>query len=110
MVVYTDGSKGKDSNAAGAGWVGYWGTCKTKIFSGHAKLPNHEVFDAEALSQPGFSRIVPRVLVSYISRLDTYPKCLPSNCMLNAPPGPVRYVVCVDGYIAPSRLRKIINK
>lgn len=48
MVVYTDGSKGKDSNAAGAGWVGYWGTCKTKIFSGHAKLPNHKVFDAEA--------------------------------------------------------------
>ncbi|ODM16230.1 hypothetical protein SI65_08326 [Aspergillus cristatus] len=48
MVVYTDGSKGKDSNAAGAGWVGYWGACKTKIFSGHRKLPNHEVFDAEA--------------------------------------------------------------
>ena len=62
------------------------------------------------LSQPGFSRVVPRVLVSCISRLDTYPKCLPSNRMLNAPPGPVRYVVCVDGYIAPSRLRKIINK
>ncbi|ODM24321.1 hypothetical protein SI65_01971 [Aspergillus cristatus] len=48
MVVYTDGSKGKDSNAAGAGWVGYWGTCKTKIFCGHRRLPNHEVFDAEA--------------------------------------------------------------
>ena len=48
MVVYTDGSKGKDSSAAGAGWVGYWGACKTKIFSGHRKLPNHEVFDAEA--------------------------------------------------------------
>ena len=48
MVVYTDGSKGKDSNAAGAGWVGYWGNCKTKIFHGHRKLPNHEVFDAEA--------------------------------------------------------------
>ena len=48
MVVYTDGSKGKEGTAAGAGWAGYWGTSKTKIFSGHAKLPNHEVFDAEA--------------------------------------------------------------
>ena len=48
MVVYTDGSKGKDSSAAGAGWVGYCGTSKAKIFSGHARLPNHEVFDAEA--------------------------------------------------------------
>ncbi|ODM23761.1 hypothetical protein SI65_01350 [Aspergillus cristatus] len=48
MVVYTDGSKGKDSNAAGAGWVGYWGSCKNTIFRGHTKLPNHEVFDAEA--------------------------------------------------------------
>src|SRR5699024_8508813 len=45
MVVYTDGSKGKDNSVAGAGWVGYWGACKTKIFSGHR---NHEVFDAEA--------------------------------------------------------------
>ncbi|ODM21264.1 hypothetical protein SI65_04317 [Aspergillus cristatus] len=26
----------------------YCGTCKTKIFCGHKKLPNHEVFDAEA--------------------------------------------------------------
>ncbi|ODM17674.1 hypothetical protein SI65_06462 [Aspergillus cristatus] len=48
MVIYTDGSKGKDSNAAGAGWVGYWGISKTKIFRGHTKLPNLEVFDAEA--------------------------------------------------------------
>ena len=48
MVVYTDGSKGKEGTAAGAGWAGYWGTSKTKIFSGHAKLPNHEVFDTEA--------------------------------------------------------------
>ncbi|ODM19767.1 hypothetical protein SI65_04753 [Aspergillus cristatus] len=48
MVVYSDGSKGKDSNNAGAGWVGYWDTSKTKIFCGHTKLPNHEVFDAEA--------------------------------------------------------------
>lgn len=48
IVVYTDGSKGKDSNAAGAGWVGYWGTSKTRTFCGHTKLPNHEVFDAEA--------------------------------------------------------------
>ena len=31
-----------------------------------------------------------RVLVSYISRQDTYPKCLPDNRMLNAPPGPVQ--------------------
>ena len=28
--------------------MGYWGTCKTKIFCRHRKLPNHEVFDAEA--------------------------------------------------------------
>src|SRR5699024_3331957 len=48
MVVYTDGSKGKDSSVAGAGWVGYLGTSKTKAFHGHTKLPNHEVFDAEA--------------------------------------------------------------
>jgi len=48
MVVYTDGSKGKDSSAAGAGWVGYSGTSRTKIFHGHTKLPNQEVFDAEA--------------------------------------------------------------
>ena len=47
MVIYTDGSKGKDSNAAAAGWVGYWGSCKTEIFCGRRKLPNHEVFDAE---------------------------------------------------------------
>jgi len=47
MVIYTDGSKGKDSNTAPAGWVGYWGSCKTEIFCGRRKLPNHEVFDAE---------------------------------------------------------------
>ena len=41
------------------------------------------------VSQPGFSRIVPRVLVSCISRQDTYPKCLPSNRMLNDHPGPL---------------------
>ncbi|ODM23805.1 hypothetical protein SI65_01394 [Aspergillus cristatus] len=48
MVVYTDGSKEKEDTAAGAGWVGYWDISKTKIFRGHRKLPNHEVFDAEA--------------------------------------------------------------
>ena len=42
------------------------------------------------VSQPGFSRIVPRILVSCISRQDTYPKCLPSIRMLNVPPGPVQ--------------------
>ncbi|EYE96329.1 uncharacterized protein EURHEDRAFT_349592 [Aspergillus ruber CBS 135680] len=41
------------------------------------------------LSQPGSSRIVPRVLVSCISRQDTYPKCLPSTHMLNDHPGPL---------------------
>ena len=41
------------------------------------------------LSQPGFPRIVPRVLVSCISRQDTYPKCLPSNHMLSDHPGPL---------------------
>ena len=25
MVIYTDGSKGKDGTAAGAGWAGFWG-------------------------------------------------------------------------------------
>jgi len=39
------------------------------------------------VSQPGFSRIVPRVLVSCISRLNTHPKCSPIVRMLNAPPG-----------------------
>jgi len=60
-------------------------------------------------SQPFFSSIVPRALVSHISRLNTLsiPRCV---CMLNAPPGPVDKLACVDGYIAPSRLRKIINK
>lgn len=48
MIVYTDGSKEREDTAAGAGWVGYWGTNRTKIFSGHRKLPNQEVFDAEA--------------------------------------------------------------
>lgn len=48
LVVYTDGSKEKGSTAAGAGWVGYWGTSRIKIFSGHTKLPNQEIFDAEA--------------------------------------------------------------
>ncbi|ODM17527.1 hypothetical protein SI65_07202 [Aspergillus cristatus] len=48
LVVYTDGSKEKESTAAGAGWVGYWGTNRIKILSGHTKLPNQEIFDAEA--------------------------------------------------------------
>lgn len=48
MVIYTDGSKEKVDTAVGADWVDYWGTNMTKIFSGHRKLPNHEVFDAEA--------------------------------------------------------------
>jgi len=40
------------------------------------------------VSQPGFSRIVPRVLVSSILRLNTCPKCSQCVCMPNAPPGP----------------------
>ena len=48
MVVYTDETKEKEDTAAGAGWVGYWGISETKIFRGHKKLPNQEVFDAEA--------------------------------------------------------------
>ncbi|ODM20210.1 hypothetical protein SI65_03263 [Aspergillus cristatus] len=48
MVVYTDGSKGKEETTAGAGCVEYWGTKRTKIFCGHTELPNQEVFDVEA--------------------------------------------------------------
>lgn len=38
----------READAASSVTVGYWGTNMTKIFSGHRKLPNHEVFDAEA--------------------------------------------------------------
>lgn len=48
IVVYTDGSKEKEGTAAGAYWVGYWASSTIKIFCGHRKLANQEVFDAEA--------------------------------------------------------------
>lgn len=48
MVVYTDGFNGKEGTTAAARWAGYWGISKTKIINGHAKLPNHKVFEADA--------------------------------------------------------------
>jgi len=44
MVVYTDGSKGKESKHGRRSWL----AGKTNIFCKHVKLPNHEAFDAEA--------------------------------------------------------------
>jgi len=35
MVVYADGSKEKNSTAAGAGWVGYWDTSRIKSIDLH---------------------------------------------------------------------------
>ena len=48
MFLFTDGSQ--LNTTAGAGWYGHWGAWKQESARGHLTLPQHEVFDAEAVA------------------------------------------------------------
>ena len=48
MFLFTDGSHADVS--AGAGWYEHWGAWKQESARGHLSLPQHDVFDAEAVA------------------------------------------------------------
>ena len=68
MFLFTDGSQ--LNTTADAGWYRHWGAWKQESARGHLTLPQHEIFDAEAVAATeGLKNIFKSIQVPYTQNL-----------------------------------------